>query len=428
MMKKGVALLLISVLIFSFIGCKKDSSTEENTNNSTNNSNNKAPAAPYSPVPADKSTNQLIDLSLTWTCSDPDGDALSYDVYFSTSSSPSLAESSINSSAYTPTTLIGNTVYYWKIVAKDSHGSSTEGPVWSFTTAKDPARQKVLMDFNNIYIPTQTFTVGWTGSTSSCNPGTVSPEVQNKTIQTINYFRTLVGLPGDIILDNDESIKAQVGALMCTANNELNHKPPNTWLCFTTDGYDATSHSNLAWNAVGPAAIRLYINDFGTGNEMIGHRRWVLFSKLAVVGHGCTNNYDDLYVIGKAKPSLPPNMPEFVSYPPKGYIPAPLVFGRWSFSIPSADFTNATVTMTDQNSGNVTLTVISKTANGYGDNTIVWEPVGINTSSSTDVTYNVKVNSVKVGSDTKNYEYNVIIVKPGTKSNGEEDYSNSKVL
>jgi len=36
----------------------------------------------------------------------------------------------------------------------------------------------------------------------------------------------------------------------------------------------------------------------------------------------------------------------FVSWPPPGYVPYPVVYPRWSFSYPSADFSAATVTMT----------------------------------------------------------------------------------
>ncbi len=30
-----------------------------------------------------------------------------------------------------------NTIYYWKIVAKDNHGNETPGPIWNFTTGPD---------------------------------------------------------------------------------------------------------------------------------------------------------------------------------------------------------------------------------------------------------------------------------------------------
>jgi formylglycine-generating enzyme required for sulfatase activity len=37
-----------------------------------------------------------------------------------------------------------NTTYYWKVVAKDSKGATTEGPVWMFTTSKVPERMVLV--------------------------------------------------------------------------------------------------------------------------------------------------------------------------------------------------------------------------------------------------------------------------------------------
>jgi hypothetical protein len=39
---------------------------------------------------------------------------------------------------YSPATLLPLTVYYWKIVARDSHGAETIGPLLSFTTSSPP--------------------------------------------------------------------------------------------------------------------------------------------------------------------------------------------------------------------------------------------------------------------------------------------------
>jgi|Deesub1362A_J573_1020465.scaffolds.fasta_scaffold01023_9 PKD repeat protein len=96
-------------------------------------SSNNPPNAPSNPSPADGETNVSITTDLSWQCSDPDGDALTYDVYFGTSSTPPKVASNITSTTYDPGTLQYNTTYYWRIVAWDSN-SSTSSPVWSFTT------------------------------------------------------------------------------------------------------------------------------------------------------------------------------------------------------------------------------------------------------------------------------------------------------
>jgi hypothetical protein len=99
---------------------------------------NNPPNQPTNPNPVNTAFNQPISLTLTWNCSDPNGDPLTYDVYFGTSSNPSLVSSAQSSASYNPGQLINSTTYYWKIVAKDNNGASTTGPIWSFSTIAAP--------------------------------------------------------------------------------------------------------------------------------------------------------------------------------------------------------------------------------------------------------------------------------------------------
>ncbi|MCX6601814.1 MAG: SUMF1/EgtB/PvdO family nonheme iron enzyme, partial [bacterium] len=94
---------------------------------------NQPPQVPSSPSPADSAIGQSVDVNLSWTCSDPDLDPLTYDVYFGTASTPPLVNSGQTAVTYDPGTLADITAYYWRIVAHDNH-DSTSGPVWSFTT------------------------------------------------------------------------------------------------------------------------------------------------------------------------------------------------------------------------------------------------------------------------------------------------------
>gem|GEM_PF-2122524 len=101
---------------------------------------NNPPVSPSNPSPASNLTTlQPITVSLSWSCSDPDGDAVTYDVYFGTSSSPTtIVSANQTAKTFTPSGLTNNTIYYWKIVAKDSRGGSTTGPVWQFKTELPP--------------------------------------------------------------------------------------------------------------------------------------------------------------------------------------------------------------------------------------------------------------------------------------------------
>jgi uncharacterized protein (TIGR02145 family) len=98
---------------------------------------NRAPNQPSNPNPENNSTNISTTLILSWNCSDPDEDVLTYDVYFGTSTTPTaIVSSSQTAKSYIPASNLSiNTDYFWKIVAKDSKGASKEGPVWKFTTS-----------------------------------------------------------------------------------------------------------------------------------------------------------------------------------------------------------------------------------------------------------------------------------------------------
>jgi len=92
------------------------------------------PTAPASPSPASGATGVSTTPTLSWAAS---SGATSYDVYFGTSSSPALAKN-VTTSSYQPGTLVNSTAYYWKVVAKNTSGS-TSSAVWSFTTVASAA-------------------------------------------------------------------------------------------------------------------------------------------------------------------------------------------------------------------------------------------------------------------------------------------------
>jgi hypothetical protein len=97
-------------------------------------STNQAPNHPSNPSPTDNATDVNTSTALSWTCTDPDQDPISYNVYFGASNNPSLVTSNITSNTLTLNLLSPNTTYYWKIVANDDHSNSTEGDIWKFTT------------------------------------------------------------------------------------------------------------------------------------------------------------------------------------------------------------------------------------------------------------------------------------------------------
>ena len=66
---------------------------------------------------------------ISWTCTDPDSDVVTCDIYFGIDSIPPLIYSDLYTShdsvfIYNIGTLSNNTVYYWKVLARDEHGAA----------------------------------------------------------------------------------------------------------------------------------------------------------------------------------------------------------------------------------------------------------------------------------------------------------------
>lgn len=99
---------------------------------------NQSPELPTDPSPTDNSADQFLGIiSLSWTCSDPENDPITYDVYFGTVPTPvTLIASAITATSFLLTdTLESLTTYYWRVVAMDNHVNNiTEGDTWQFTT------------------------------------------------------------------------------------------------------------------------------------------------------------------------------------------------------------------------------------------------------------------------------------------------------
>ncbi|HPE69347.1 MAG TPA: caspase family protein, partial [Thermotogota bacterium] len=93
-----------------------------------------APNAPSNPSPADQQTVGSTSPTLSWQCSDPDGDSLTYALYWGQNPTPSNKIEGLTSPTVTLTGLLSSTRYYWKVEAVDTKGNATQGPTWSFFT------------------------------------------------------------------------------------------------------------------------------------------------------------------------------------------------------------------------------------------------------------------------------------------------------
>jgi plastocyanin len=121
------------------IGCGEEAPADPGNGGSTNHT----PSAPTidtgAGTPADGSTDQSVTSILHWACDDPDGDALTFDVFFGTSADPPSVVTGQSGESYDPGTLAYSTTYHWKIVAEDPEGETAGSAVWNFTTIAQPA-------------------------------------------------------------------------------------------------------------------------------------------------------------------------------------------------------------------------------------------------------------------------------------------------
>lgn len=255
----------------------------------------------------------------------------------------------------------------------------------------------------------------WTGNVAGCVPGTTSQAYRQATIDRVNLYRVVAGLPGTVqLIGGAAATQTQAAALLFAANQNIRHDPPTTWMCWTQDAYNGAKNSNIgiAWNsndAAGPGAVTLYMDDDNVTS--VGHRRWMLYPPQVAMDSGSVPlgaasggvSTNALYVF--ATEGARPTTPDGIAWPARGYMPA-LLLPRdshyWSLSLQNADFSAATVAMTKDGVAMAPPAIQPLQSNGQpyaphmGDNTLVWQVSGVddNPSPVRDVTYHVVVSDI----------------------------------
>jgi len=94
----------------------------------------------YAPFPAEIVSPKMAEIinptkttiTLDWNGNDIDDDIVQYDVYFGTTKTPSIISSGLNVSILNNVSIALNTIYYWKIITRDSKGNSSDSGVFEF--------------------------------------------------------------------------------------------------------------------------------------------------------------------------------------------------------------------------------------------------------------------------------------------------------
>jgi hypothetical protein len=101
---------------------------------------------PFNPYPQDGATDIPLTALLNWSIEHSEMETITYDVYFGTEDEPPLVAEDLNITSYNPGFLDKDTVYYWKVVARNNDGEETQGPLWSFTTASSICVASLLIN------------------------------------------------------------------------------------------------------------------------------------------------------------------------------------------------------------------------------------------------------------------------------------------
>ena len=90
------------------------------------------PAEIVSPTMAETITTTESEINLDWSGSDVDDDIIGYDVFFGTTTTPEIIQNDLDESILKNVSISSNTIYYWKIITKDSHGNKSDSGVYQF--------------------------------------------------------------------------------------------------------------------------------------------------------------------------------------------------------------------------------------------------------------------------------------------------------
>jgi len=345
---------------------------------------NLPPGQPANPTPPDSTTNVQNNLPISWTCSDPENDPLTYDVFFSTTLPPTQVVTGQTATTYNPGNLEYGMAYFWKIVAHDDHGSTTEGPVWMFVTGPSWVCGEMLVDIRDGK-PYPTVLIGsqcWLAK--DMNIGTMIPVANNQSnngvmekycynndpancdmygglyqwdemmqytntpgaqgiclptpgwhIPTDAEWCTLEQYVDPTIVCSDTSLRGADGGGKLKEAGTVHWAPPNTGAT-NSSGFTALPGGYCSYNIIFYA---LTLNSFMWSSNESGEKAWyrVLGCNHALVGRYRYYKNSGMSVRCMKEINNPPNQPANPN-PPDGAVNQPVnLFLSWSCTDPEND-------------------------------------------------------------------------------------------
>lgn len=175
------------------------------------------PSAPSLTSPTTASTGVSLTPTLTWGTV---VGATSYDVYIGTTL-PGSPTSNVTTNSYSPSTLLNGTTYSWKVIAKNTCGSSTSSSTFTFTTVivNDNSNGAIDVPINPSTTCTTTTTGTSVGATQTLAAqflyGTADDDVWYKFTSTASSldFSVSRGTMGDLVWELYNSSLVSLGVI-----------------------------------------------------------------------------------------------------------------------------------------------------------------------------------------------------------------------
>ncbi|MGF1665672.1 MAG: CAP domain-containing protein [Acidimicrobiia bacterium] len=297
---------------------------------------------------------------------------------------------------------------------------------WSAVTLTDSSidsydRASVRAAYDQDYVPlidSLTFPSSpWTGSVAGCDPGSVPASVRDDLLAAVNFYRALADL-APVTRDSGLDADAQAAALIMDANGALSHQPPSSWDCWTQSGYDGAANSNLYLFPPGQTdflieASKGFMDDPGSGNTAVGHRRWILSPAPRPFGFGVTGRSYAMWVTGGYPDDGHVGAPEHIAWPTAGFFPIELSTTRWSLShsrFLEADLTGADVSMSFEGS-RVQISQYNDATNYGFLPTVSWDVTDPRfddwLEEGRDLTFEIEVTGVDIDGSPTSHDYTV---------------------
>lgn len=144
-------------------------------------------------------------------------------------------------------------------------------------------------------------------------------------LNLVNFIRFMVGLPDDIVINEEFNEYAQYASLINSINGKLSHHPAKPH-AISDDmhklAYEGASSSNIGFGYpnIKFSIMDGYMADDDSSNiDRVGHRRWILNPPMKEIGFGYANNFTATYVFDRSRNKEIKY--DYISWPNSGYMP-----------------------------------------------------------------------------------------------------------